>query len=283
MRHSQLKAFHFVAREGGFSRAAAALNMTQPSVSDQVKRLEQAYDTLLFHRAARQVRLTEAGEDLFRLTREYFEVEDRIGAFLDKSHATVSGTLRVVADSTLHIADVIERFRAANPRVFVSIHMGNTAEILQKLRSYEAEVGVVAVDTDPTEFDRVDRGAAPIVAIAQQGAIPKSLTSLTLQDLAQRPLIFREEGSRTRASVMDAAKREGITLRPVIEVEGREALREVVATGAGIGFISLAEFRDYPGLRQVAIKAPGLTMTESIVVLRSRRDVPVIRAFTGMI
>jgi len=279
MRHSQLRAFHHVARAGGFSSAAAALNMTQPSVSDQVKRLEQAHDVLLFHRDARQVRLTDAGAALFRLTQEYFETEDRIGAFLDRNTAAVTGTLRIVADSALHVAEAIERFRTANPKVFVSIRTGNTARILRMLRRYEAEVGVVADMAASGEFDSIDRGATPIVVIARKGVFADPARPVTFDEVAQHPLVFREDGSRTRDSVLASAKAAGVSLRPAIEVEGREALREVVATGAGIGFISLAEFGGHPGLDQIPLAAPDLAMEQSIVVLRARRDVPVIRAF----
>ena len=73
MRYSQLRAFHHVARCGGFSAAADALNQTQPSLSDQVRKLETAHDVLLFHRDGRRIRLTEAGEGLFRLTRQFFD------------------------------------------------------------------------------------------------------------------------------------------------------------------------------------------------------------------
>ncbi len=65
MRHSQLRAFHAVALHGGFSRAAEVVNQSQPALSDQVKRLEQDHDVLLFRREGRRVRLTESGEELF--------------------------------------------------------------------------------------------------------------------------------------------------------------------------------------------------------------------------
>ena len=68
MRHSQLKAFHYVALHGGFSRAAEALFLTQPAISEQVRKLEQDHDVLLFHRERKRVQLTDAGERLFRLT-----------------------------------------------------------------------------------------------------------------------------------------------------------------------------------------------------------------------
>ena len=78
MRYAQIRAFHHVALHGGFSRAAAALHVSQPSISEQVRQLEQAHDVLLFQRAGRQVRLTPAGEDLFLLTKRFFEAEEQI-------------------------------------------------------------------------------------------------------------------------------------------------------------------------------------------------------------
>jgi aminoethylphosphonate catabolism LysR family transcriptional regulator len=279
MRYGQLRAFHHVALHGGFSRAAAALNMTQPSISDQVKQLEQTYDVLLFRREARQVSLTEEGEALFRLTREFFEVEERIGAQLDQSRAAVAGTLRIVADSALHITSAVGDFRKAHPRVFVSIHTGNTEEVLRRLRNYEAEVGVVGNMVAAADLDLIDLGRTPVIAIAKKGYLPASTGLLDFKELQDHPLIFREIGSRTRSNLEEEAARQRISLTAAIEVEGREAMREVVASGAGIGFVSEAEFGHDQRLVQIPLYGVGLGMSESVVSLSARRDVPVIRAF----
>ena len=77
MRYSQLKAFHHVALLGGFSRAAEALFLTQPAISEQVRKLEQEHDVLLFFRERKRIRLTEAGELLFRLTKQFFESNNK--------------------------------------------------------------------------------------------------------------------------------------------------------------------------------------------------------------
>ncbi len=279
MRYSSLRAFHNVSLHRGFSRAAEALNQTQPSISDQVRRLEQENDTLLFHRERKQVRLTQAGEDLFRLTREFFDVEERIGDFLDRKRSAISGKLRIVADSALHITDAISAFRTDHPKVFLSVHTGNTEEVLQRLRNYEAEIGVVGSLEPTPDLDLVDLGLSPIIAIAQAGYLPRTVTSLRIADLAAHPLIFREQGSRTRANLETEARRHKVPLKPAIEVEGREAMREIVASGAGIGFLSEAEFGHDQRLVQIPIDGMGLAMSESIVSLKARRDVPIIRAF----
>ena len=279
MRYSQLRAFHNVALHGGFSRAAAILNQTQPALSDQVRRLEEAHDTLLFHRDRRQVRLTKTGEGLFLLTKQFFEVEDGIGEYLGRSRAAIGGTLRIVADSALHVTEAIGRFRKAHPNVFVSLRTGNTEEVLQRLRNYDAEVGVVGNLPPASDLETHDLGRTPIIAIAARGLLPHGLKALDFTSLPDWPLVFREAGSRTRANLEELAATRRVKLSPVIEVDGREAMREVVASGAGIGFVSEAEAGHDDRLVHVPIKGIDLQMVETLVHLSIRRDVPVIRAF----
>ena len=279
MRYTQLRAFHNVALAGGFSRAAKALNQTQPSISDQVRRLEEAHDTLLIQRDTRHVSLTEAGEGLFRLTRRFFELEDEIADYLDHNRAVPSGQLRIVADSAVHITPAIGRFRVAHPNVTISLWTGNTEEVLGRLRRYEAEIGVVGNLGKAQDFDRIELGQTPIVAIAARGMVPGDVSEIAFQDLPRWPLIFREPGSRTRAHLEHAAKNEGVVLEPTIQVEGREAMREVVATGAGLGFLSEAEFGNDSRLRMLRLTGVDLKMSETLINLTARRDVAAIRAF----
>lgn len=283
MRYSQLRAFHHVASEGGFSAAAAAIHQSQPSLSDQVRRLEQAHDTLLFDRSGRQVRLTKAGEGLLRLTRQFFEHQTLIEEYLNQSRAEVVGTLRIVADNAVHITGAIHRFRQAYPDVFVTIRTGNTEDVLRQLRDYDAEVGVVANQQATPELDVVDLGRSPIIAIAAPDLLPVKTTSLQIDELSNWPLIFRETGSRTRSDLLAEANRLGIKLKPAVEVEGREALRELVASGAGLGFVSQAEAGNDDRIRKLSLAGTKLGMAETLVSLAARREVPVIRAFLRMI
>lgn len=279
MRYTQLRAFHHVALQGGFSRAAEALNQSQPSISDQVRRLEEAHDTLLFQRDTRHVKLTEAGEGLFRLTSRFFEVEEEIADYLDRKRAVPSGQLRIVADSAVHITPAVGRFRVAYPGVTVSLWTGNTEDVLLRLRKYEAEIGVVGNLGVSQDLDRIELGRTPIVAIAARAMIPGDVSEIEFRDLPRWPLIFREPGSRTRARIEGAARQAGISLAPAIQVEGREAMREVVATGAGIGFLSEAEFGHDARLRKIRLTGVDLVMSETLITLSARRDVAAIRAF----
>jgi len=279
MRHSQLKAFHHVALLGGFSSAARALSLTQPAISEQVRKLEQAHDVLLFHRENKQVRLTAQGEDLFLLTNQLFEVEQRIRDHLSESGSAVEGELRIIADSALHVTHFLGAFRDRYPKVHVNLRTGNTGDILEQLRHYQAEIGVVGSMTPGKDMEALDLGASQIIAFAARGFFEPERHSLSVADLKSLPLILRETGSRTRHNLEEAARKQGITLKPAIVAEGREAVREIVASGAGIGFVSEAEYGHDARLKPLKIEGIDILMSETLVHLGQRRDVRVIRAF----
>lgn len=279
MRHSQLKAFHYVAKHGGFSRAAEALFLTQPAISEQVRKLEQDHDLLLFQRERKRVSLTPEGEQLYRYTKQYFEIEDQIEDYLSESKAVLDGDLRIIADSAHHVTPFIGSFRKKYPNVQISVRSGNTEDVLEELRSYNAEIGVVGIPSPGKDMLAINLGSTDIVAFVAQGVLLASKPTLSLRELAILPLIFREQGSKTRQKLEDEAKKNGIALKPAIVAEGREAVRELVASGAGIGFVSQAEYSSDARLRQIQLKDVHLQMDESIVALSQRRDVKVIRAF----
>jgi len=279
MRYTQLRAFHFVALHGGFSRAAEKMFLTQPAVSEQIRRLERDHDVLLFRRDRRRVSLTEAGQDLFVLTRQMFEIEEQIEEMLSEARSSLEGTLRIVADSTFHIAEILRQFQAAYPRVFVSIRSGNTAEIIESLRNYDAEIGIVGSLADTRDFQLIDLGSTSIIAFAAKGVFPKTRKTLSVNDLAGMSLVFREPGSTTRQKIEEAAQEMGVDLAPAIEAEGREAVREIVAAGIGVGFVSEAEFGHDDRIERYRLEGVTPSMNENVVCLQQRKDVRVIRTF----
>jgi aminoethylphosphonate catabolism LysR family transcriptional regulator len=252
---------------------------TQPALSEQVRRLEQEYDVLLFNREKKRVQLTPAGERLLVLSKRFFEAEDHMEDYLSETRAAIDGTLRIVADSAHHVTAYLSRFRQRHPDVFISVKTGNTAEVLKELRNYTAEIGIVGSMGPGPDFDCVSLGSTSIVAFCAVGYLPEHVRGLRLQDLGQYPLVFREEGSRTRQKLADAAQAQKVALRPALEVEGREAMRDVVASGSGIGFVSEAEFGNDARLVKIPLEGIDLRMSETMVTLTARKEVRIIRAF----
>ncbi len=282
MRYAQLRAFHYVAIHGGFSRAAEALLLSQPAISDQVRKLEEEYDILLFDRSKRQVSTTSKGKELLSITRKMFDQEQQAREFLSESSTLSSGTLRLFVDSAYHVTDLLSSFRHRYPRIAISMRVGNSNDVTSALLSYEADIGVLGEVSPRKEFDMVHLGASPLVAFAAKNSAYKHLNLESYADLLDYPLVMRESGSKTRQKLEQSAKNVGVALTPSIVTEGREAVREVVASGTGIGFVSMAEFSPDPRLFHVPLPEPFPMMDEVIVCLRDRHNQKVIKAFMAM-
>ena len=279
MRYVQLRAFHYVAICGGFSRAAEELYLTQPAISDQVRKLEEEYDVLLFNRQRKQVVLTPAGEKLLAITRKMFDTEQQALELLSESRALRAGTLRIVADAAHHLLHILAEFRRNYPGVKVEVRAGNTETVIESLFSYDADIGVLGDVPTGREFEVLRLNATPIVAFAAAGHPAAKRKSLTFADLAELPLVFRERGSKTRKKLEEGAAAAGVTLTPMIEAEGREAVREIVAAGGGVGFVSSAEFGKDSRLKAIPIEGPVMLMDEALVCLKDRAGGKLMRAF----
>ena len=281
MRYVQLRAFHHVAATGGFSRAAELLRLTQPAISDQVRSLEIEYDVRLFNREKKQVTLTDSGRTLFEITRRMFEVESEALEFLSRSQEVKSGKLSIAADSAFHITGIIERFRQEYPDIFVSVSSGNTEAIIESLDNYEADVGVGVLSEIPSnrEFEVVNLGSTPIMAFAAVDAEHGKLKSLSFRELAKLPLVMREPGSKTRLKIEGLAEEMGVDLNISIEAEGREAVRELVASSGAVGITSEAEFGGDSRFSKIPIKDAKLVMDQAVIALSKRKDRQLIRTF----
>ena len=279
MRYAQIRAFHHVALHGGFSRAAEALGLSQPALSEQVRQLEVRYDLLLFRRQSRRVELTDRGRDLFQLTSRFFENEGAIASFLDGAGARLRGSLRIMVDSTAHATGPLRGFRAQHPDIRLHISHGNSQEVLEALRAYEVEIGIFGSQPVAGDLTMVKLGLSPIIAIAGPGTFVAPPDSITISALADFPLIFREQGSETQARVMQAARQAGVRLEAKIIAEGREAVRDLVAEGFGIGFVAESEIGNDTRLSRIRLEGVSPSMPETLAHLSARRDVPVIRSF----
>ena len=279
MTYSQLRAFHCVATYGGFSKAAEKTQHSQPVLSGHVKQLEEFYDNLLFKREKKRISLTSAGKELFILTKQFFEVEEQINNHLSKSSASVSGKIRIVADSAIHIIKILKSFRKNYPDVIIDLTIGNSKEVTTSIRNYDAEIGVIGSPVEGPDLQTLTLETSKIKVIASKKFFNKIPKSLSFQDLEQLPLVFRENGSHTRETLIAEALKQKKQLVPVIEVTGREGLHELVANGLGIGFVSQAEIGQDPRLAHIDIDAGHTEMTETLMYLTARKEVPVIRAF----
>ncbi|MGQ0664119.1 MAG: LysR substrate-binding domain-containing protein [Pseudomonadota bacterium] len=287
MIYSALRAVHAVGSAGGFTKAARRLNLTQPTLSAQVAGLEARYGVALFHRRGRRVEPTRLGRELLAVTRRLFDLEAEAADILASAQSLSCGHLSLGADSPHHIVAALAAFNRRYPGLTASLAIGNSEALLRDLRDYRLDVAVLAeVPADPLLVARALR-RDPLVIFVPRDHELAGRRSVAISELAGRPMVMREPGSITRVLFERAARRARVPLNAVIEIDSREAVREAVAAGLGIGVVSAAEFGADQRLVAIALRAgPGeaasLTMTEYLVRLAERRPSRPVQAFLDL-
>ena len=283
MNYSQLRAFHAVATYGGFSKAAAKLNLTQPAISDQVRKLEERFDVLLFDRRKRLVRTTDLGERLLKITRRMFEMEDEALELLSESQALRTGSIHVAADSPAYAVKLIRAFRNDYPGISISLGICNSEDVLHRLLGYDADIGLLAQPPRDTRLKTMslsrDPAGDPIIAFVRKDHPLADKRKISLSELAEMPVIMREPGSNTRRIVEQEAARIGSAFNVVMESNSREAMRDSALAGIGAGILSKPEFGEDERLAPLELSDCDKRLSESVVCLKERAHLRMVDAF----
>jgi LysR family transcriptional regulator, low CO2-responsive transcriptional regulator len=283
MRLTQLRSFHAVARAGGFTGGARLLHISQPTVTTQVRFLEDTYGIELFYRRGHKVSLTPLGEQLYELAQRIFALEAETVHLLEDSGELKSGHLRVGAVGPFHVTEMLARFNKRFPGVQVSVQVGNSEEALAALVDYATDVAVLAQFNDDPRFHWVPYSRHPVVMFVHRSHRFAQRASIRLRDLEGEGVILREEGSTTRKALDDALRKAGVSPRIVMEIGSREAIREAVIKGVGIAAVSEIEYIPDPQLRTVRVSDAEMYTHAHVVCLRERRGARLVEAFLGIV
>jgi LysR family transcriptional regulator, low CO2-responsive transcriptional regulator len=283
MNHNQLRAFHAVASEGSFTKAASSLHVTQPTLSGQVKALEEAYGVRLFDRRGRRVYPTALGRELLILTRRVFSLEAETEQLLAAARGLRKGHLRVGADAPYHVTAALSRFTQRYPGIRLSLTTGNSAELAHDLLEHKLDVAVLANTRGDSRFLAKPLRHDRLVAFVARSHPWARRRRIDLADLHEQRLVLREQGSATRQIFETAMARRGLACGEVLDMNSREAVRETVAAGLGVGVVSAGEFGRDSRLAILELSGGELSMTEYVVCLAERQDLRLVRSFLELV
>ena len=283
MRLTQLRSFHAVARAGGFTGGAKLLHISQPTVTTQVRFLEETYGIELFYRRGHTVKLTPLGEQLFEMAQKIFALESETVHLLEDSGELKSGLLRVGAVGPFHVTEMLARFNRRFPGLQVSVRVGNSEEVLEGLVDYQTDVAVLAAFTDDPRFHSVPYSRHPVVIFVNRAHRFAGRRSIRIAELEGEPMIQREIGSTTRKALDDALKKAGVAPHVAMEIGSREAIREAVIMGVGIAAVSEIEYIPDPEIRMVPVSDAEMYTHAHVVCLEERRGARLVKAFLEIV
>ncbi|MFF7056758.1 LysR substrate-binding domain-containing protein [Achromobacter spanius] len=276
---ARLRAFLAVARHGSFSAGARALGLAQPTVTTQVQALEKQHEVELFHRRGRGAQLTQVGMALLPVAQQLGALELDAFNLLHDAGKLNTGKLRIGAVGPFHVIEMVDAYHRLYPGVELSIRVGNSAEVLADLENYVTDIAVLAGARDEPGLSAEHYASHAVILFAPVSHPLARFDSVPLSALQDAPLLQREAGSTTRAALEAALEQAGVRPRPVMEIGSREALREAVARGLGLGTVSEAEFIPDARFRAIRIEGDPVRTETYLYCLQERRESRLLSSF----
>src|SRR5215470_9867797 len=239
----QLRIFHAVAEHGSYSRAAAALYLSQPGVSLQVKALEKSIGLPLFEKVGRTLHLTEAGRELLTYSERIFALLDETRLVMEELGGGRRGTVKVAASTTAGIYIVppaLGAFHREYPGVKLTLDVLNRLTVQKRLLDNEVDMAVMGLIEDAHDLEVAEFVPNELVVIASPRHPLARHKNIPVQELASETFLLREAGSGTRIDTQRLFEARDINLHVGMELRSSGAIKQAVAADLGIAVMPLA-------------------------------------------
>ncbi len=228
-----------VAKVKNFSRAAATLYRTQPTLSQQIQRLESEFGGRLFDREFKAVRLTPAGATLRRYAEELLALRSEALEAIGQIKENPRGSLHIgTNDATCHyvLPNALAGFRRLYPFVQVSIQRNFSHKILEKIQEGNLEIGIVSLPRSVKGLEFIPIFSAELKILVPSGHPLAQKSEATPADISFYPLLLPKTG-RTRKMIEDLVRSYKKTLQISMELASVEIIKKYIAAGLGISLL----------------------------------------------
>lgn len=277
----KLKLFCAVVETKSFSKTSRIVHLSQPAVSMQIQALEEFFETKLFDRSRDTIKLTPAGEILYKEAKHvlahYMDIEKRIA----KITGMIKGGITVGASTTIGnyvLPRIIIDFKKKYPKIKITMLVRNTKRIEELLSSQLIDFGLVEGEISKTNLKAepiISDELVPIVSSFHPWARKKMLSIL---DITREPFIIREEGSGTRQKIEEFLALYGFNtgnLHIALTLGSTESIKVAVEGGTGISILSKwavkKEIEDGK-LHSITLREGNIIRNFSLIVL-SKKDI----------
>lgn len=270
----QLEVFLAIAHAHSYRQAAEALHTSQPALSQHVRELEAELGVRLFDRLSRGVVPTEAGRLLEERAKRVFATLTDVREVLGELQGLQRGSLLVGASTTPGIyvlPSVIGEFRRRYPGIDLRLRIANSRVIEEAIRAHEVDLGVVGGHGLAPGEECLTAGLADeLVLIVSPRHRWARRREVAPAELADEPLLVREEGSATRRVTERALEQAGVGWQVSMELGHTEAIKQAVMAGLGVAFVSAHAVRgEVASRRLMAIRLRRLRIQRHFHVIHS--------------
>jgi DNA-binding transcriptional LysR family regulator len=282
----QLKTFCTVVEKKSFTKAQEIVHRTQSTISSQISALERFYNTPLFDRSSREIKVTDNGKILYEYAKKIIELAEKSKNAIYSSKQIIKGELLIGASTipgTYILPEILSVFKKKYSEVNISMQITNSKDIITKIVDHTLEIGIVGEKLNDTRLEYINIAKDRIVLIVPQNHKWAKKSSIPLKDIRKESFLSREEGSGTKATLESILKTKGINkLNTSISLGSTEAIKEGVKAGLGPAFISEWAIRD-KSLKTISIENFDIVRHFYIVFLKNSVKNNIIETFIKFI
>jgi len=275
-----IRVFASVFKHKSFSKAAEELHLTQPTVSDHIRALEEELNCKLFDRVSRKIIPTKEGMSLIDRAVEIVEKVEGMKDLLVDLRKDLTGHLIIGASTipgTYILPGLTASFRQKNPSVLFEIVVSDSRAIIDKVAEHSILVGIVGAKLEARQLRYDPFLDDDLIAVA--GGSVEIKKSIHIRDLENFPMIMREQGSGTRREFQKILEREGLGSHQlnIVGIFGStDAIKQAVKEGMGISMISRRSVKDelkYGILKEIKIKDANMKR-QFYIITHPKRSLP---------
>jgi DNA-binding transcriptional LysR family regulator len=244
----QLRVFVSVFKNRSFSKASQELHLTQPTISDHIKSLENEFDCKLFDRLGRTIIPTKEAEVLYSHALEIIEKANTLNDLIGQSKKDMKGELIVGASTipgTYLLPSIIAAFQRKHPSVSFQILISDSKGIVDRISKHELLLGIVGAKLGNEHVNYVPFVEDELIVVSSPSLVKNN--KMTLKELIKFPLVLREEGSGTRRETEKILESRGVSLED-INITGifgsTDAIKQAVKAGLGVSILSRLSVKD---------------------------------------
>jgi LysR family hydrogen peroxide-inducible transcriptional activator len=234
----QLRYFDALARHGHFGRAAEACSISQPALSMQIREMEEALGGALLERGARQVSLTQFGEELIRRVRDILRSVDELGDFARASQDRLAGRLRVGMIPTIApylLPKVIENLARLHPELDIHVRETLTPKLIKEVAEGRLDTAIVALPVSEPSLTEIALFTENFLLV--RPGEDKGTPVPSSEMLREMRLLLLEEGHCFRDQALSFCNMQSSPPREVLDASSLSTLVQMVGAGIGVTLI----------------------------------------------
>ncbi|CAH0162571.1 HTH-type transcriptional regulator CysL [Peribacillus sp. Bi96] len=242
MYYDALKTFVTLVEVKNFTKTAEMLLMSQPSVSLHIKKLEEEFQTKLFLRSPKFLKVTLTGEILYDRAKQMLTIYEQTRQDILEHDRSIKGELKIGASFTIGeyiLPSLLNDLQKDYPELELQVVIGNTEEIVQAVRLYKVDIGLIEGQTNEKELSVHPFMQDELFVVSSNDHELACKREVAITDLHNQAWVTREVGSGTREYLNHVIRSNGLKIKSILTISSNQGIKEtLIKNGAGLALLS---------------------------------------------